>query len=102
MGNDKKRKLNLPSKKSLKEAIEVFEGFRANCKYRLDVGLWATVDFPSKYHINKILQVQYRKRTDLISEYGVALTESAIELVSVCKLYLEFTRGVKNEQVEDS
>lgn len=96
-----KKKLKLPSRKALKKSTDTVHNFREFCKHQMELGYWATIDFPSKHHVNNILQLQYRNRTDLLDFYGTALTEAALELVPTCKSYLEFLRGAKSEEVEN-
>lgn len=88
-----------PKRDKLIEAIDTFENFRGLCKLELDLGYWATVDFPSKHHINKILSVQYMDRDILIGIYGKVLTNRVFEVLPHCKNYLKFLRSV-DEKVE--
>lgn len=101
MKGSKNHKVQLPNKKAIKESIDTVEEFRLLCKHMLDTGLWATVDFPSKHHINNLLQLQYRKTALLINKYGYGLTNRALEMIPYCKAYLTFTRG-ERDSVEES
>lgn len=91
-------KINLPSKRSIEEAIKRFEDFRSFCQYELDVGLWGTIDFPSKHHINKILQLQYKKQTEIVEFYGPGLADHINKVIPKCKAYVLFLRDGSNEQ----
>ena len=97
----KDRKQNLPSKKSVEDAIKIIDDFRAVCRHQMDVGYWATTDFPSKHHINKVLQLQYPNQEDLINYYGNGLTRRINSMVSICKAYISFLRE-DYEKVENS
>ena len=87
------RKVNLPSKKAIETSIGVVEEFRDLCQLQLETGYWATVDFISKHHLNKILSLQYRPKAELEEFYGKGLTERAIRTIQICKAYLMFVRG---------
>lgn len=104
MDSKQQNNFNLPSRESLKESIEIIRKFRDLCNLQLELGYWATADFPSKHHINKILQVQYRKYPDIIDYYGAGLGEAAISMVPICKSFLDFVKGKKpnniNKQME--
>jgi hypothetical protein len=89
MSNNKN---SLPSKKSIEDAIKVIEDFRAVCRHQMDLGYWATVDFPSKHHINKILQLQYTDYSQIESVYGAGLSKRIKEMVTICKSYIAFLR----------
>lgn len=91
---------NLPSRKSIEGAINVVEDFRAVCKHQLDAGYWATTDFPSKHHINKILPLQYIDQDELVNYYGNGLTRRINIMVSICKAYISFLRE-DHEKVEN-
>lgn len=90
-------KINLTNKKALEEAIKRVEDFRAACIWQLDNGLWMTVDFLSKHHINKILSLQYRDKPDLVEFYGPGLTDRALKAISYCKAYVLFTRDTNEK-----
>jgi hypothetical protein len=90
--NTRDRKPNLPSKKSIEDALSVLDEFRAVCRHQLDHGYWATVDFPSKHHINRLLQLQYMNKDDLASTYGPGLTKRINGTISICKAYVAFLR----------
>ena len=92
------KKFSLPSKKSVEEAIRVIEAFRAMCQHQMDLGYWATIDFPSKHHFNKILPLSYRIE-ELDAMYGPGLARHIREIMPVCKAYTAFLRG-PNEKVE--
>lgn len=87
-----KAPLRLPGRKAVKEAIEIIHDFRECCKHQLETGYWATIDFPSKHHINNLLQLQYRKMSELEAKYGMGLSQQALETVPYCKAYLTFLR----------
>lgn len=82
-----------PKADKLKEAVDRIYNFRLLCQYQMEVGYWATVDFPTRHHINKILALQYSDRDVLERVYGKKLMLQALELVPYCKGYLEFTKG---------
>jgi hypothetical protein len=79
-----------PKRNKLIEAIDVVWRFQQMCSLQLDIGNWATMDFPTKHHINRILSVQYTDTETLHLMYGKKLTEQAMEVLPVCKLYLQF------------
>ena len=89
----------LPNKRSVEQAIKVIEDFRAVCRHQMDLGYWATVDFPSKHHINKLLGLQerYRKREDLVRMYGEGLVRHISEIMPSCKAYVAFLQESKPE-----
>ena len=91
---------SLPSKKSVDEAIKLIENFRDLCRHQMDVGLWATADFPSKHHINRLLQLGYRNRADLAREYGEGLARHIYEITPTCKAYVAFMRDANEQKVE--
>lgn len=97
----KDRKPQLPSKKSIDESIKVIDDFRAVCRHQLDLGYWATTDFPSKHHINKILQLQYMSKEDVIEAYGSGLARRIHGMIGVCKSYISFLRE-DNGKMEDN
>lgn len=97
----KDRKSKLPSRKSIEDAIKVVDDFRAVCRHQLDVGYWATTDFPSKHHINKILQLQYISKDELFDWYGQGLARRINSMISICKAYLTFLRE-DHEKVENN
>lgn len=93
-----KNKLSLTNKRSLEDAVKRVEEFREACIWQLDNGLWMTIDFLSKHHINRILSLQYRNRKDLVDLYGEGLTDHALKMIPACKAYVSFTRDI-NEPV---
>lgn len=84
----------LPSSKSVQDAIVRVEDFREACRWGLEQGLWATIDFPSKHHINKILTLQYKNKKDILDFYGPGLTDRALKVLPYCKAYVQFTREI--------
>lgn len=94
-------KSKLPSKRNIEESIKIIDDFRAVCRHQLDVGYWATVDFPSKHHINKILQLQYINRIELQNVYGQGLTRRINSMIHICKSYISFLRE-DYEKLEDA
>lgn len=82
----------LPSRKSVEEAIRVIETFRDICRHQMDLGYWATVDFPSKHHISKILQMKYRNPADIRAFYGDGLARHIEEVMKVCEAYRAFLK----------
>jgi hypothetical protein len=96
----KDRKSKLPSKKSIDDSIKIIDDFRAVCRHQLDVGYWATVDFPSKHHINKILQLQYIHKDELHFAYGQGLARRINSMIHICKAYVAFLRE-EHEKMED-
>lgn len=94
----KNNKTKLPSDRALREAIKAVEEFRLLCKFMLETGYWATVDFPSRHHINTLLQLQYRDVGELKKEYGLGLTRLALEELEKAKLYVEFLRDTHKEE----
>jgi len=95
-----KREMMWPKKESLEDAIATFLGFQALCKHQMDLGYWATVDFPSKHHINKILSLQYMNRDFVDKIYGPTLAKRGLALIGVCKSYVDFARYVGSEDVD--
>lgn len=93
-----KNKEKWPKREKLVDAVEVFERFRDMCVWEMDLGYWATVDFPSKHHINKILSVQYMDKDTLEAVYGTGLVKRIFELMPYCKHYVQFVRG-RDEKV---
>lgn len=92
------KNINLPSKKSVEDALRVFEGFRELCRHQLDVGTWATVDFLSKHHLNRLLQFDWRSPTELNYAYGEGLTKRIrYELMPAIKGYAALVRSDKPE-----
>lgn len=101
MGKSNNKKIRLPGHKAVKEAVEVMKDFRACCKQRLETGYWATIDFPSKHHVNNLLQLQYRKMSELEAKYGLGLASLALETIPHCKAYLAFLRDEdKTDEVD--
>lgn len=96
----KDRKFQLPSKRSIEEAIKVLDDFRAVCRHQLDLGYWATTDFPSKHHINKLLQLQYIPKEDVINFYGPGLSARVSNTINICKFYISFLRE-ENDKLEN-
>ena len=88
-------KSNLTSKKMLEDAIKRVEDFREACVWQLENGLWMTVDFLSKHHINRILSLQYRNKAELVEFYGEGLTDRALKTIPYCKAYVQFTRDAE-------
>ena len=86
------KKIRLPPNRAVEEAIDTIHGFRDLCKHKLDAGHWATTDFPSKHHINNLLQLQYRKVSELQNKYGRAQANVILETIPYCKSYLAFLR----------
>lgn len=87
----------LPTRKSVEEAIRVFENFRDLCRLEMETGYWATTDFPSKHHINRLLQLAYRNRGDLLAAYGDGLTRHIDEIIPSCRAYVQFTRDPREQ-----
>jgi hypothetical protein len=85
-----------PNRAKLLEAYEIFEEFRGMCQHQMDLGYWATIDFPTKHHLNKLLAIQYMEEELLIKVYGKALVTQVKKLIPYCKGYLNFVR----EEVE--
>lgn len=83
----------LPSRRSVEDAIKVIEGFQAMCRHQMDLGYWATVDFPSKHHIGKILQMEWRDKAEVYRFYGDGLARHIYELLPVCQAYTRFLRN---------
>lgn len=90
-------KLNLPSKKSVEDAIKRIDDFRTLCQFQMEVGYRSTIDFPSKHHMNKILQMQYRDKRDLIGIYGNGLVEKIFKMMPYCKSYIVFLRDADEQ-----
>lgn len=99
MNNKSGKKKVWPKSDKLKEAVDRIYNFRLLCQYQMEVGYWATVDFPTKHHINKILALQYSEREDLERVYGEKLVSQALDLIPHCKGYLEFTKGGVSKDV---
>lgn len=90
---NKSANTKLPSKNSVQDSIQVVEKFRDICRFQLDLGYWVTADFPSKHHINRLLQLGYRSRSDLVESYGDSLTRYLLNaVVPMCRAYVQFTR----------
>lgn len=81
-----------PKREKLIEAVDTFDNFRQMCALQMETGYWATVDFPSKHHINKILSVQYMDKKVLEDEYGPVLVSRVFSLLPFCKKYVAFVR----------
>jgi hypothetical protein len=96
----KDRKLQLPSKRSIEDCVKVIDDFRDVCRHQMDLGYWATTDFPSKHHINKILQLQYVNKDEILETYGNGLSKRINYMIVVCKSYVAFLRE-DNDKVED-
>jgi len=77
------------------------DGFRAVCRHQLDSGYWATTDFPSKHHINKILQLQYARHDDVVNVYGRGLSRRIDSMIIICKAYIAFLRE-DNDKMENN
>lgn len=88
----KNRKPEWPQKDKLKDAIDVVHRFKEMCKHQLDLGHWATMDYPSKHHINKILSIQYMDPDFVKRVYGHGLYKQAKELLPACRAYIEFLK----------
>lgn len=93
-------KMKLPNKRSLEESLIRFDEFRILCQFQMEVGYRSTIDFPSKHHINKILQMQYRDKKDLLDLYGDGLTERILETIPFCKAYVSFVRETDEQAAE--
>lgn len=93
------KRFSLPSKRSVEESIKVIENFRALCQHQWDLGYWATIDFPSKHHVNRILQMKYHDPAEIRSVYGNGLARHIDEIRPVCLAYRSFLRG-PNEKME--
>ena len=98
---NKKKSDPWPKKQQLKDALDVFENFRALCQYQMDVGYWATTDFPTKHHLNKLLSIQYMDKEMLCMAYGDGLVEKVFEMIPYCKGYIAFVRDVKDSGHND-
>lgn len=99
---EKPRKdIGWPRAEKVKEAIEVVMNFQMMCKHQLELGYWATVDFPSKHHINKILSLQYMDKATVDRIYGHSLAKRCAALLPLCKNYLEFTKYKENYENMD-
>lgn len=97
--NHKHNIASWPKKEKLVDAVEIFEKFRDICIWEMDAGYWATVDFPSKHHINKILSIQYMDREVLEAVYGTGLIKKTFKLMPYCKHYVQFVKEDKDERV---
>lgn len=89
---NQEKKPEWPKKEKLKEAVDVVYRFQQMCKHQLDHGHWATMDFPSKHHINKILSIQYMEHDFVSNVYGPGLLRQVKELIPVCRAYIEFVK----------
>lgn len=85
--------VGLPSKKSVDDSIRVIEDFRELCRFQMDLGYRSTIDFPSKHHINRILHLSYRSRSDLLVEYGEGLVRHIYDITPSCRAYIAFLKG---------
>ncbi len=90
-------KMKLPSKRSVEESLGRFDDFRILCQFQMEVGYRSTIDFPSKHHINKILQMQYRDKKDLTELYGEGLVERIFATIPFCKAYVSFVRETDDQ-----
>jgi len=81
-----------PKKNKLVEALKVIEDFRLLCQFQMELGYWATTDFPTKHHLNKILSTQYMDKKLLEKVYGKGLAKRVNKLLPYCKHYASFTR----------
>ena len=96
MEKNKNIKREWPRRERLVEALDVFENFQAMCNHQLDLGHWATIDFPSKHHLNKILCVQYIDEETSRRVYGDNLINRVFKTLPFCKTYVEFAKAIKN------
>lgn len=87
-----------PKEEKLKEALNAFEDFRDMCQHQMDLGYWATIDFPSKHHINKILSLQYIDKELLEMVYGKGMVARTFKLMPYCKSYIAFVRDIKEDK----
>lgn len=96
----KKKEPRWPDRKLLTESVDIVWRFQKMCEFQLDIGNWVTMDFPTKHHINKILSLQYLEKDVIEAVYGPALSRQALELVPVCKAYLDFIKVPSYEMDE--
>lgn len=94
---EKKPDVRWPKKERLQEAVSIVWNFQQMCKLQMDKGYMATMDYPTKHHINKILAVEYHDQTMLEEIYGSKLLLRAKSLVPVCKAYLNFIKEYHDE-----
>lgn len=97
--NRRKENNKWPKKEKLFQAIKVIENFRSMCRHQLDLGYWATVDFPTKHHINRILALAYLEKSLSEKIYGPSLVKRAEVLIPICKQYLLFVKDPVNEDI---
>lgn len=85
-----------PKSEKLQEALDVVERFRGMCQLQMDLGNWATMDYPTKHHINRILSLQYADKDELTLLYSLALVERIYKVIPYCKHYIMFIRESKD------
>lgn len=106
MGNRNKKQIRKkkdprwPDRKLLAESVDIIWRFQKMCAFQLEIGNWVTMDYPTKHHINKILSLQYLEKDVVERVYGPALSNQALELVPVCKAYLDFIKVPSYEMDE--
>lgn len=98
---DRGIKSEWPRKDRLKEAVDAVYNFQQMCKHQMDLGHWATMDFPSKHHINKILSIQYMDHNVVNRVYGEGLLKQVKELIPACRAYIEFLKEWKYDVEEN-
>ena len=96
----KKKDPKWPDRKLLAESVDIVWRFQKMCAFQLDVGNWVTMDYPTKHHINKILSLQYLESDVVQRVYGSTLSSRALELVPVCRAYLDFIKVPSYEMDE--
>jgi hypothetical protein len=84
-----------PKREKLIEALEIFQNFRDMCQFQMELGYWATMDFPTKHHLNKILSIQYMDKKMLEEVYGKVLVKRTFDMMPYCKSYISFVKMVK-------
>lgn len=84
-------------RKSLAKSVDIVERFQAMCKLQMDLGNWVTMDYPTKHHLNRILDVQFMENEYADGVYGQALAKRARDLVPYVKSYIRFANGSEYE-----
>jgi hypothetical protein len=89
-----------PNREALKKSIDLLENLQTLCAFQLEVGLWASVDFPSRHHINRLLSLQYRPKQEVEHTYGEGFAARIYQSITLARAYLTFVKGLRSEAHE--
>ena len=92
MSKNKQRQIkpSWPRRERLSEAVDCAWRFQQMCLLQMNLGNWATMDFPTRHHLNNILAIQFLEEHIAQSIYGGELAQRAADLIPSCKAYLAF------------